>query len=630
MRIPTLIVLCLALAVGPSLRGQSMGGVGGNSGPAPQPSPFFPDSGGGGGSGGEGYVPGDAGVPSAQPDPNTAPTLPEPTTRGVPSRNQGSRGNGMAVAAAAAESSSRNALALHAFRDSWLMWWETNKFDFIELRRLADAPLTGQGQTRESEAQRDRRLAEVEQVVQKAVLPALRDLTGSSDSSVRAAAIVALAKLNDVETVDRARELLSDGHREVRQAAMLSLGVLDAGRARYALMSIGADAGYGRKLMDRTSLSSEERGVALLSAALRGGGDAALLLDEILSPGSGATLQLLAASCEAAGLGGGVDAIPRLSEVALDGSRPEFIRSSALSALGRLGDPSVVPVLISALDQGGLEPRRAAVVALGLCAHGEHSFAVDRLVSVLRQDRDASTRHFAAISLGRLGGEQARAALLAAAKDASTDMRPWVALGLGLCERRQPLGDVVPLLRAKLDKESNPESAAAILVALGLCGGQDVVELLGKEARGNQPQRAGQACVALGLTRHPDALPVLREVLRSSGSPSVLQRAALGLGILGNSAAVPDLVDLMSRSNNAAVASWASLGVAFMGDQNAVGPLLHVIETQGPRGLATTYAVAALGQLFDGERRPTLSRLASGDNYLARSDAATSLLLMGF
>jgi len=630
--VPALLCLAsLSLMLSASASAQLSGGTPASK-DAPLNSPFFPTRGGGGDGDGPvtGYVPSDSGVPGQGSDDTPGLPTTDTSVRGTRTRRSGTRGQVPTAQAPGASSLARVAAAGYVVRDSWLMWWETNKFDFIELRRVGDAPLTGQGLVRESSEQRERRLDEVDEVLEQAVMPALRDLTGSSDASVRAAAVVSLGKLGDPLVVDLARELLTDGNRAVRHAAMLALGVTDAGRARYALMSIGSDATYGRKLLDRSSLNAEDRGTALLTSALRGEGNTAIVLNGLLDESDDASLQLLTSICEAAGLGRAPDSIPALSRLALDDGRPEFVRSAAISALGRLGDPSVVPVLIKALDAGGLEPTRAAVVALGLTAHAGHPFAVQRLIDIMLDGKDASARHFAAISLGRLAGEQARAALLSAFRDPSTDMRPWLALALGLCERRQPAGDVAPLLMARLTKESNPETASAYLIALGLCGGPEVVPVLAEHARGNQTQRAGQAAVALGLSRQPDALPVLREVLRASGSPNVSQRAALGLGILGNSAAVPDLLDLMQRTKSAQVASWAAQGIAFMGDENAVGPLLHVIKTRGPRGVATTYAASALGQLFDDERRPALSRLASGDNYMARSDAATSLLLLGF
>ena len=70
--------------------------------------------------------------------------------------------------------------------------------------------------------------------------------------------------------------------------------------------------------------------------------------------------------------------------------------------------------------------------------------------------------------------------------------------------------------------------------------------------------------------------------------------------------------------------------MAFLGDSRAAGPLLELIRRSGPNGLSTAYAVTALGELFDTDRKPALSRLAAGDNYLARTTAVDALLALGF
>jgi hypothetical protein len=70
--------------------------------------------------------------------------------------------------------------------------------------------------------------------------------------------------------------------------------------------------------------------------------------------------------------------------------------------------------------------------------------------------------------------------------------------------------------------------------------------------------------------------------------------------------------------------------VAFLGDADAAGPLLDLIRRNGSTGLSTMYAAVALGQLFDTDRRPALSRLAAGDNYMARTTPVFELLALGF
>lgn len=618
-------IAVLALATVVSAQG-SGGGGSGSSGDSGVVSPFFPDltpvnpTGGG-----PGDPPGDSGTPGSGSSSGSGLIngLRVGGLRSAP--RDGSSGASRARGGTGA----RNGAAGYGIDDSWLMWWETNKFDFIELHRIQDAPLSGQGRITESDDQRARRLAQIRNVLDNSVLPILRELTKAPDPAVRAAATVSLCKLQDTQGADLAREMLTDGSFDVRLSAMLALGVTNVGRASYQLVSIAADSSFGRKLLKTSGLSDVYRGTALLTATIRGESAAGMVLEELLEDPQDVSSQLLATACEAAGLSRDTQHIAALTDIARDESYPEFIRSAALNALGRIGDPAVVPTLLAALDHG-LEPRRAAAVALGYTAHGSLSWVIDRLVTALQEDNDAATRHFSAITLGRLGGEQARAALTEAFVKPSSDMRPWLALGLALCERADPQGEVADLLIEKAERESNADSLAAYMVALGLAGGEQAFETLIEYLDDSQVQTASYAAVALGLTGNANAHPVLRRALQDNSSPIFQQRAAFALGLLGNSAAVPSLVALIQKSGNAPVASFAALAIGMLGDENAVGPLLQVIEREGPRGIATTYAVVAVGQLFDLDHRPALSRLAAGDNYLARSDAANSLLLLGF
>jgi HEAT repeat protein len=603
------------------------GGGAGNSGDSGVVSPFFPDvislfPGGGGPS----DPPGDSGTPGDGND--SGPGLTAGLRVGSARANSGRAGNAGSSGLRSGSGNARSA-ADYGIDDSWLMWWETNKFDFIELHRIQDAPLSGQGRITESDEQRSRRLAQIRTVLDESVLPLLRELTEAPDPAVRAAATVSLCKLQDAEGAELAKGMLLDGSFDVRLAAMLALGVTQAGRASYQLVSIAADAKFGRKLLKTSSLSDVLRGTALLAASIRSEGATGMIIDELLDDPDEISGQLLAAACEAAGLSRDTRHIAGLTDIARDDSQPEFVRSTALNALGRIGDPAVVPTLLAALDQG-IEPRRAAAVALGYTAHGGLSWVIDRLVETVLDDSDAATRHFAAITLGRLGGEQARTALTAAFVKPASDMRPWIALGLALCERADPQGNVVGLLIEKAERESNADNLAAYMLALGLAGGDEAFEALIEYIDDAKLFTSSHAALALGLTRHPDAHPVLRKALEQNSSPLFQQRAAFGLGLLGNSAVVPSLVKLIQKSGNAPVASFAAMAIGLLGDENAIGPLLQIIEREGPRGVATTYAVVAVGQLFDSDRRPALSRLAAGDNYLARSNAANSLLLLGF
>jgi HEAT repeat protein len=494
---------------------------------------------------------------------------------------------------------------------------------------VEDAARTTPGTQSESAAQRELRLAGIRSMVRDTVLPSLRSLTASKDTAVRSAAIVALAKLRDQESIELATRMLSDSNFEVRRASMLALGVLTSGRSSWLLMNIADDSQKGRTLLSTSPVSIGDRGTALLAATLRGDQAASQILVPMLTADADLHPELLALACDAAGLMGSAQAVRRLVDIAFDRSLPQYVRSAAGSALGRIGDPSATPALMELLDLD-LEPRRAAAVALGQVAHPGATRVIERLEAILQKEGDALTRHFACVSLGRIGGPLARDVLTKALSQGKSDMRPWLAIGLGLCARSSFQAGVAETLLAQAREESNADTLGAYLVALGLTRSESALPFLMEHLRGGRAEVAGYAAMALGLSGHPSAVYPLREALAASTNPDLLRQAALGLGVLGNSSAVPVLIDLMRTTNNPFVASYAALGVAFLGDADAAGPLLDLIRRNGSTGLSTMYAAVALGQLFDTDRRPALSRLAAGDNYMARTTPVFELLALGF
>jgi HEAT repeat protein len=631
-------LLCAALIV--ALLGvahaQSVGGAGAQPGKKPHAPPpsgngggiyvppndiGFPDPGSSGGDGDEGGE--DEGGPGGPGNASGSRPPGEPGAgAGAPSgaHSRGSGGGGGAGATTG---------GINFLEDNWDVWWEANKFDFIDLRRIDDDVLTGQGIEPESPARRELRLAGVRATIREEVLPVLRSLAASDDPAVRSAAVVTLGKLRDEDSIDLVRGALGDGSLGVRRSSMLALGVLDTGRASWLLMNIADDSRQGRTLVSSSPISVDDRGTALITAALRGDAAAEPLLLQMLTERRDVHPELLSMVAGAAGLMGSAESIRPLIEIAFDDDLPQGVRSAAITALGRIGDPSVTPALMELLD-GDVEPRRAAVVALGLVGHPGAARVIERLGGMLEHESDAVTRHFAAISLGRIGGAAARTRLLAAFESANSDMRPWLALALGVCERTTPNGEIVLTLLDRFKKESNTEVQAACLIGVGLCRSERGLAELTEVLRLGHVSLAGPAAIALGLSEQSSSAPALRQALISASNPDVLRQAALALGILGDTSSIPALLDLIRTTNNPFVASYSAIAVGFMGDADASPLLLQLIEREGPTGITTTYAVSAVGQLFDVDRRPALSRLAAGDNYLARPTAIDDLLDLGF
>ncbi len=108
-----------------------------------------------------------------------------------------------------------------------------------------------------------------------------------------------------------------------------------------------------------------------------------------------------------------------------DRDDPRVRRYLAL-ALGHVGDPQAVPVLLEALSDGDPETRIYAIWALGSLGD-EH--AVEPLLELVQHD-DPGLRKMAVYSLGTLGAEEARATLQAALGDYEMDVAWNAAIAL--------------------------------------------------------------------------------------------------------------------------------------------------------------------------------------------------------
>ena len=633
----SLASVCLVMAtwVSPS-HAQGFGTKGGGGGW--KPSVFHPP---GASAGGQYIAPADSAGPNTEGSGSGSDSNLESSdgssrsglSRDLSSSGGASRSGTAASGIGRGQNSASSGGAFLASADAWTVWWETNKFEVIDLTPIDHVIYTGQGLLKETAEQRELRMAEMRRIVRDAVLPTCRELTSTGDAGVRAAAIVTLGKLYDSNTanadIDIARTLLTDANVEVRRAAMLSLGIMNGGRASYLLMNVAHDSPKGQELLDSNGLSDELRGTALLSACLRGDQKIEMLVMDMLSDTS-LNPELLAIACEAAGLAGSIRCQQLLIEIAIDPEIPQLVRSSAAIALGRIGQPTSTPSLMHLLDEDDLDPKRAATIALGLVGYPGGMAVIGRLGKAMSLEKDAATRHLAAISLGRIGGDHARGLLRDALKNAKSDMKPWIALGMGIAERKDASTDMAPLLIKYIASESNADTLSAFAIALGLTKSKETVPLLTELLHDGTDSLKGHAALALGLTSQPEARNPLRDAIRTSGSPFVLRQSSLSLGILGDTTVIPDLVELIRVTPNPFVASFAAIGLALLGNEEAAGPLMALIDLDEPHGIRTTWAVAAVGQLLDANRKPALSRLAANSNYYTRTAAVDNLLALGF
>lgn len=126
-------------------------------------------------------------------------------------------------------------------------------------------------------------------------------------------------------------------------------------------------------------------------------------------------------AAEALGKIGDPSAVPALTGALQD--EDQIIRWQCAKALGRIGDPSAVPALVALLKREEVASVRwYSVEALaGICSLEKtpaqiRAMAVPALIQVMNDDPDYHNRGEAAFALGKIGGDQAEAALRDAAQ----------------------------------------------------------------------------------------------------------------------------------------------------------------------------------------------------------------------
>ncbi len=103
---------------------------------------------------------------------------------------------------------------------------------------------------------------------------------------------------------------------------------------------------------------------------------------------------------------------------AYDGDE-EDLRSSAIYAIGRTGEPEWLSTLLEELENPDPAVRYEAANACGELAHED---AVPQLVELLREDDDSEVRMACIVSLGKIGGALARRALIDCVRDGDSAM----------------------------------------------------------------------------------------------------------------------------------------------------------------------------------------------------------------
>lgn len=561
---------------------------------------------------------------------------------------------------------------------NWQTWWEFNKDSFLQLRSaVLSGPVTGSDDfylgTRRPE-QRIDLLAPTDADLEQRIVPALARLLGAErNRDIQSACLVALGKVGrDGPGVDLEKTLsaaIVRDDQEIRETAVLSLGIAGRAKGLEPLAALVADTADGRKLVDRAMVGERTRAFAAYALGVLAwrSKDGAVkqrvhdLLLPRLDDRDEQSRDLRTAAATGLGLlvaDPAASAHKRLAWQTAEelmawferdlGRGDELVQAHAPIAIARLLGRGSGPLHLSckerfaatlnATQRRSIPILQSAAVALGMLTlpaeeHAEDAVFSRALRTYWERGHDRQAQFFSLISLGRIGGAANREWLLGtyAHANASTE-RPWAALALGLVgEKAARAGEVdeaiATLLLADLRDAKNDDLQAGLAVALGLTGYQPAVPtVLGLLADREGDERvAGYFCVSLALLGDPSAEPALSSLLeRSMRRPFLLQQAAIALGRLGDKSATMRLITMMKNNDSVAVLSALAMALGQIGDRRSIEPLVTMSADEELTKLARAFVAAALGGVGDKDRLPWNVPMSRDCNYAAAVDTLTN------
>ena len=323
--------------------------------------------------------------------------------------------------------------------------------------------------------------------------------------------------------------------------------------------------------------------------------------------------------------------------------RDEDIASGAAIALGKDGDPTSAPILVTVLqDRKRQQPvREAAALALGLLRPDEGPAARDArraLASIVTGKAPERLRASAVYALG-LRRESASVPLLldlAGRKSATWDVPGAAVASLGIGGADLVLPDlieyVVPDRRRARDDTVRRSYAAQ---ALALAGATEALPALRDAARDKRESVRRASIHALGALAAPDddqTFEVLVRALKRDGDGGVRHAAALALGRSGHRRAAPAL-DLAFRKGDGRLVPYAALGLGLLarhdGHEQVARPVARALAERNNARLRGPFAIAC-GLAGEQSAAKTLRSIVEkrGDTAM-RAHAALALGLLG-
>jgi HEAT repeat protein len=559
---------------------------------------------------------------------------------------------------------------------SWQVWWELNKDPFVLQRPgVSTIPTTGSddfwlGPRRQLPA--IDALLPTDADCRDRIVPALVALMERErNGDVHTACMIALARIGrdaaDIDLFEVLRARIARDDQEVRETAVLALGIAGRPAALPLLRGLLLDQADGRQACGGSAVGDRTRAFAAYGLGLlaRRVEDAAVrqqvhdLLWAVVQDQAIKSRDLRVAAVT--GLGIACDpaqpAHKRLAWQSVDdlmawhqldlGRGDEAIQAHAPVAIGRLlgrGSSQLHQRCKQHFAGALVDDKRSnpilqsSALALGMLAlpaeqRAEEAAFAKALKVHWEKGTDRLARNFAVIALGRIGGAANRDWLATTYGRCNKNMeRPWVALALGLVAAASAAEGTVDtatatMLAFDLERAQMPELQAALAVALGLTGHTPSAARVQRLLRLNEHDEvlAGYLCIGLSMLGDPAAVPTLGDIMaRSRRRPFLLQQAAVALGRLGDRTANDQLLAMMRDSDSLAVLSALAQAIGQIGDRRAIEPLIAMTGDNELTKLTRAFVAAALGGIGDGPVLPWNQPFSRDSNYGAPVDTLSN------
>lgn len=520
---------------------------------------------------------------------------------------------------------------------TWEWWWKYNSGEFLDVRKF-NAPVTtstADASNAEALAAKRRRTADLTRV---STIPFLRAGVLDRNDGVRASAILALGKCGDLASESLLLAALSDASPEVRENACMALGLLATEGGRKALVGLATDAkSVAQWTGQAKSVPLDLRihaclGIGLVGHRVGANSDEAAALMDLLTR-KNPNVDLNVAAAFALGMAKSSAAVPDLLRIAADPTVNDVLRSTAATALGRIGDRSALPATIDLLEAKSLHVRRAAAIALGELAIGDELGVVDVLGGRVKSAKDDAERRFAIMSLGRIGGKKAVERLSAVLDGRDAGDASFAAIALAIAAGVDPALDkkwIGARIHAGLAKAKSCETIGAYAIACGILGyreaAKDILAVLESDAHGHLRADCAQA---LGLMQYRGAIPTLTNFVRDEDQPAVVRNASMQtLSLLGDDSTIALMTRLIDESGGSVLAGGATLrGLGLMKDGRAVVEIGRTLRGDGDRpDVVRASAAWALGFLGDKDDISPIRTFGRSENYVSQSGVLADIL----